>query len=72
MFLKNTFTTTIENLAKLLVPFVTTSIVTYFRDKLESTPSQKPLPQYFFPYNCESLCGGILLMPDCIMYLIFN
>ena len=62
----NAFPATIATLSTIFIPFVITSIATSCRDKLESTPSHKPLPQYFFLSNYEESSGGIYLMPEWI------
>ena len=46
LFPTNYFTTTIETLSTMFIPFVITFIATHCRDKLESTPLHKPLPKY--------------------------
>ena len=69
MFPTDYFITTNSALAVLLVPFATAYIATSCRDKLESIPLQKPLPQYSFLSGCESVCGGLFLMPDYIRSL---
>ena len=72
LFPTNAFPTTIATLATWLVPFVITYVAISSRDKLKSTPLQKPLPQYFFPSTYEELCIGLLMMPDWMRSPLFK